>query len=239
MTLRHLRLIAVNIDGVLLNDTFSPVIHRYTVRRGRTYTAQLEHAVLSRPQLTAAAALGGEDSPQEVIRAYFREREQYLEEHPVHLLDGAGALLDRLRTLGTHLICYGGLKRPHFERHLAPYTTHFDEPRYICTDQIRPGIREITEDIFHLRCDQALFIDDAAHVAETARSLGAAFIGHPTTFEHSFQEQLMRQAGVRHLTHTLHHINETLLHTIDTEAANGHTWPPPHTTPHTTQQTTR
>jgi phosphoglycolate phosphatase-like HAD superfamily hydrolase len=224
MALRHLRLIAVNIDGVLLNDTFSPVIHRFVTRHGRAYTSELEREVFSQPQLRAAAALGLPGTPEEVVEAYFRERAQYLEEHPVRVLDGAGALLERLRSTGAQMVCYGGLGRSHFDSHLAFLSEYFDEPRYVCTDAIRPGIREIAEDVFGLRCDQVLFIDDVARVAEVAQRLGAAFIGHPSDFEHSFQRQLMREAGVSHVVGSLDEIDERLLRTVDTEAAEGRLW---------------
>ncbi|MFE2219737.1 HAD family phosphatase [Streptomyces canus] len=227
MALRHLRLVAVNIDGVLLNDTFSPVIHRFVVSRGGVYTAQLERAVFSQSQLAAAAAIGGEGTPEEVLEEYFREREEYLEDHPVRVLDGADRLLERLRGLGVSLICYGGLERSHFDRHLAEYAACFDEPQYVCTNRFRPGIQEIARDVFGLRCDQVLFIDDVARVAEAARSLGAAFIGHPSSYEHSFQEQLMREAGVRHLVRSLDEVDEPLLRTLDSEAADGLLWHDP------------
>ncbi|MEU9919294.1 HAD family phosphatase [Streptomyces sp. NPDC051001] len=222
--LRHLRLIAVNIDGVLLNDTFSPVIHRFVIKNGGVYTAELERAVFSQPRLRAAAAIGVAGSPQEVAEAYFRERELYLQEHPIHPLDGAKRLLGRLHRLGVPLICYGGLERPHFDRHLAGYAHYFDQPQYVCTNDFRPGVREIATGMFGLRCDQVLFIDDVARVAETARTLGAAFIGHPSSYEHSFQEQLMREAGVRHLVRSLDEIDDSLLYTLDSEAADGLVW---------------
>lgn len=225
MALRHVRLIAVNIDGVLLNDTFSPVIHRFVAGRGRVYTAELERALLSQSQLTAATVLAGPgERPEDVVAAYFREREEYLRENPVRLLDGAGELLERLSATGVPLICYGGLGRTHFDRHLAPYARYFDEPRYVCTDGFRPGIREIAENVFGLRCDQVLFIDDVARVAETARTLGAAFIGHPTSYEHSFQPQLMREAGARHVVGSLDAVDEELLRIVDAEAAGGRLW---------------
>jgi phosphoglycolate phosphatase-like HAD superfamily hydrolase len=225
MALRHLRLIAVNIDGVLLNDTFSPVIHRFVVGRGGVYTAELERAVLSQPQLRAAAAMGVPGTPEEVVEAYFRERRAYLEDHPVRVMEDAGALLARLRATGARMVCYGGLGRSHFDRHLGPYAEYFDGPGYVCTDAFRPGVREITEDVFGLRADQALFIDDVARVAEVARELGAAFIGHPTTYEHSFQRQLMHRVGVRHLVDSLGQIDERLVRTVDDEAAEGRLWP--------------
>ncbi|MFF4800347.1 HAD family hydrolase [Streptomyces sp. NPDC001351] len=219
MTLCHLRLVAVNIDGVLLNDTFSPVIHRFIVSRGGRYTAEVERAVLSRPRLEAAAATGLEGTPEELARAYFRERDEYLREHPLRVQPGAGALLAVLRDLGVRVVCYGGLDRSHFDAHLEAYAGFFDDPVYVCTDAVRPGIREIAEDVFGLRCDEALFIDDAASVAEAAQALGAPFIGCPTDYEHSFQEQLMRRAGVRHVVPSLEAIDEGLLRTVDAEAA--------------------
>lgn len=224
MAVRHLRLIAVNIDGVLLNDTFSPVIHQFVVRRGGVYTAELERAVLSQPQLRAAEALGLPGRPEDVVEEYFRERSAYLVDHPVRVTEGADALLARLRATGAHLVCYGGLGRGHFDRHLGPYAHYFDGPGYVCTDSFRPGVREITEDVFGVRPDQALFVDDVARVAEAARDLGAAFIGHPTSYEHSFQRDLMRAAGVRHVVGSLAEIDERLLRIVDAEAAAGRQW---------------
>jgi hypothetical protein len=145
----------------------------------------------------------------------------------VRVLDGAGELLSRLHATGASLVCYGGLGRAHFDRHLAPFAGYFDGPGYVCTDAFRPGVREIAEDVFGLRCDQALFIDDVARVAETAQRLGAAFIGHPTTYEHSFQRQLMREAGVRHIVGTLDAIDARLLRTVDAEVAEGRLWRSP------------
>lgn len=221
MVFRRVRLIAVNIDGVLLNDTFSPVIHRFVARHGGVYTAELERSVFSQPQLRAAVALGVPGTPEQIVEEYFLERQRYLEEYPVRVLDGVGALLERLRATGASLVCYGGLGRAHFDRHLAPFAAYFDGPGYVCTDGFRPGVREITEDVFGLHCDSALFIDDVARVGETARDLGAAFIGHPTTFEHSFQRQAMQQAGVRHIVGSLGEIDDQLLRTVDAEAVAG------------------
>ncbi|MBA9050637.1 MULTISPECIES: HAD family hydrolase [Streptomyces] len=226
MTARHLRLVAVNVDGVLLNDTFSPVIHRFVVGRGGRYTAELERALFSQPQRTAAAAAaagcGWQASPEELLAAYFAEREAYLRDHPVRVLDGAQRLLARLRDLGVTVVCYGGLDRSHFDRHLGGLAGYFDAPGYVCTDGFRPGVKEITRDIVGVRFDQALFIDDVARVAETARSLGAAFIGHPSPFAHGFQAEAMRRAGVRHVVRSLDAIDERLLHALDAEAAAVH-----------------
>lgn len=225
---RQLRLAAVNIDGVLLNDTFSPVIHNFVVRRGGAYTAEVERCVFSQPQQVASAYLAGvvgvPMTPQEALEAYFVERDEYLREDPVRLLDGAVDLVRRLRALGLSTICYGGLGKEHFDRLLGEWAHLFDGPGYVCTDDFRPGIREITTEVFGLGYDQVVFIDDVARVAEGAKELGVPFIGHPSAFQHSHQRQLMRETGVRHLVDSLHAIDETLLRTVDAEAAAGSIW---------------
>ncbi|MFE6288126.1 HAD family phosphatase [Streptomyces sp. NPDC057877] len=220
-----MKLVAVNIDGVLLPDSFSPVIYRFVVGRGLAYTAELERSVLSQSQMAAAQVLGLGD-PEVVVREFFREREAYVREHPVRVVAGAEALLGRLRSLGVKLVCYGGLRREHFDRYLGHCAELFDGPGYVCTDGFRPGVREIAEDVFGLECERALFIDDVARVAEAARERGAAFIGHPSSFEHSFQRELMAQAGVRHLVDSLEAIDERLLEVVDAEAAAGRLWSP-------------
>ncbi|MCC5480870.1 HAD family phosphatase [Streptomyces sp. NPDC059680] len=226
--LRTLRLAAVNIDGVLLNDTFSPVIHRLVLQHGLTYTADLERAFLSQHQLTAAQAFaeatGSTAGPQEILAAYFTERERYLRTDPLRLLDGAVALLQRLRALGLEIVCYGGLDKDHFESHLGSWASLFTEPRYICTNDFRPGVREITQDFFGLAPAQVVFIDDVAAVAERARELDVPFIGHPSSFAHGFQRSLMRQAGVRHIVSSLSGIDEQLLRAVDREAGEGSVW---------------
>ncbi|WP_418957140.1 HAD family phosphatase [Streptomyces tritici] len=226
--LRHLRLAAVNIDGVLLSDTFSPVIHRFVTSRGGVYTAEVEREIFSQGQLVAARALGAAaglpDRPEDVLVRYFEERAAYLAEHPLRVLDGAGALLRRLRSLGLRTVCYGGLDRRHFDTYLGGFAELFDEPGYVCTNDFRPGVREIASDVCGLAPDRALFIDDVARVAETARELGAAFVGHPSDFAHGFQGESMRRAGVRHVVGSLDAIDETLLRTVDAEAAAGRLW---------------
>ncbi|MEU1282518.1 HAD family hydrolase [Streptomyces sp. NPDC005805] len=225
--LSTLRLAALNIDGVLLNDTFSPVIHRFVTSRGADYSAGLERRIFSQPQLVAAAVLaeatGMSTTPEETIAIYLEERELYTVEHPVHLLDGAVDLLRRLRAAGLRTVCYGGLDASHFERHLGHLAELFDGPGYVCTNDIRPGIREITE-LFGLAHGQVLFVDDVARVAEQARELDVPFVGHPSSFPHGFQRQLMAEAGVRHLVDSLDAIDGELLRGIDAEAAAGTVW---------------
>lgn len=226
--LDKLRLAALNIDGVLLNDTFSPVIHHFVVSRGGQYTAETERAIFSQPRHIAgqrmAEAVGGTLTGEQALAAYFEERDRHLAEHPVTVAEGAEQLLRRLRDLGLRTVCYGGLAKDHFDRHLGAYADLFDGPGYVCTNDIRPGVHEITTDVFGFQHDEALFVDDVARVAETARQLGTAFIGLPSPYPHGFQRQLMREAGVRHLVDGLDRIDAELLHRVDAEAAAGTLW---------------
>ncbi|MDN0195518.1 HAD family phosphatase [Streptomyces sp. S.PNR 29] len=226
-TLQHLRLAAVNIDGVLLNDTFSPVIRAMVTAHGGDYTEDVEYELFSQPQLAAASvfakATNSPLGPRELVAAYLAQREEHLARHPVRVLDGAGDLLRLLRGLGLQVVCYGGLDRSHFDRHLGEFAPLFDDPGYICTDSFRPGVHEIVHDVFALAYDQVLFIDDVARVAETARSLGVPFIGHPSA-ESAYQRRLMERTGVRHLVRRLSEIDEELLRTLDHEAAAGAVW---------------
>ncbi|MFI9246160.1 HAD family phosphatase [Streptomyces sp. NPDC053086] len=226
--LGKLRMAALNIDGVLLNDTFSPVIHHFVTSRGGVYSAELERRIFSQPQVVAGRVLAETcdlpTAPMETIALYLQERERYLADHPVRLLDGAVELLRRLRGLGLRTVCYGGLDASHFDRYLGGLADLFDEPRYVCTNDIRPGLREIAVDIAGLACDEVLFIDDVARVAEAARELGVPFVGHPSDFEHGHQRQLMVEAGARHVVGSLDAIDDRLLRTIDAEAQAGTLW---------------
>ncbi|MFB7246742.1 haloacid dehalogenase-like hydrolase [Streptomyces populi] len=226
--LEHLRLGAVNIDGVMLGDTFSPVIHRFLTSRGRAYTVELERNIFSQPRAVAgrllAESVGGTMTGEQALEAYFEERARYVAEHPVRVTEGALELVARLRRAGLRTVCYGGLAKDHFDRFLGEHAALFDGPGYICTDAVRPGLHEIATEHFDLKYDEVLVVDDVARVAEEARRLGMPFIGHPSHFEHSFQRQLMREAGVRHLVDSLHAVDEELLRTVDAQAAAGTVW---------------
>ncbi|MDJ0466757.1 HAD family phosphatase [Streptomyces sp. H27-C3] len=226
--LSHLRLAAVNIDGVLLNDSFSPVIHHFIVSRGGTYTPDIERRIFSQPRSIAgrrmAEVVQAAMTGQEALDAYFAERAAYLEKHPVFIQDGAIDMMRRLKELGLQTVCYGGLDKTHFDEHLGTHAGLFDGPGYVCTNDFRPGIAEITMGVFGLAYDQVLFIDDVAAVAQEARSLDVPFIGHPSSFSGSFQRQLMQEAGVRHLVDSLHAVDEDRLRTVDAEAATRTVW---------------
>ncbi|MFE2298880.1 hypothetical protein ACFXAW_11830 [Streptomyces sp. NPDC059445] len=232
--LGSLRLVAVNLDGVLLEDSFSPVIYRVAGAYGVAYSRELEAGVLSQPREVAAGvlarAIGSGVGAGWVTGVYFAERERYVREHPVSLTQGALELVGRLRSLGLEVVCYGGLGVRHFDRYLGEWRSLFAGPGYVCTDGFRPGIGEIAG-CFGLGFSQVLFIDDVARFAGHARGLRVPFIGHPSTFRHGFQREAMREVGVRHLVSHLGEIDEALLRVVDGEAARDAVWPGPDAAP--------
>ncbi len=224
----HLRVVCLNIDGVLLPDSFTPVIHRFLAKHGVAYTSELERLILSQPRQVAGSILASATSQpwswQEAVAAYFVERTAYLEQHPITLSTGIGDLLELLRDKGATLVCYGGLDRAHFDEHLGAYANFFAGPGYVSTNDVRPGIEEILTRHFDYRYDEALFVDDVNRFAEFAKHYGVGFVGMPSSFEHSFQREHMRLTGVRHIVSGLDEITDPLLDQLDEEAAAGTVW---------------
>lgn len=223
----HLKLVCLNIDGVLLPDSFTPVIHRLLAKHGVEYTGELERLILSQPRLVAGSILASATRQpwtwQEAVAAYFVERTAYLAEHPITVANGARELLELLRRKEARVICYGGLDRAHFDAHLGDLAGYFAAPEYLSTDEIRPGIREIV-DRFGCRYDEALFVDDVNRFAEFAKHYGVAFAGLPSDYPHSFQREHMKLTGVRHLVGGLTEITDDLLDRLDAESAAGTVW---------------
>src|SRR2546425_10070188 len=88
--LRKIKLVALDSDGVLLNDTYSPVIERFVTKHGGEYTAAVERGVWGSPQLAAgqnmALACRLPWTAKETIAAFFAERGEYLKAHPSEVM---------------------------------------------------------------------------------------------------------------------------------------------------------
>ena len=227
MRFQHLKLVCLNLDGVLLPDTFSPVIHRLLTNHGVAYTSELERLMLSQPREVAGAIMASAARRpwtwQQAVAAFFAERERYLADNPMTLSKGAGELIDLLSETGATLICYGGMDRTEFDRFLGPWRHQFAAPQYISTNDFRPGIREIVG-YYGAAPDETLFVDDVNRFAEFAKDVGVAFIGMPNDHPHSFQREHMVETGVRHLVWSLPDIDEALLGQVDREASTGMVW---------------
>ncbi|MPZ83089.1 MAG: hypothetical protein GEV28_22935 [Actinophytocola sp.] len=229
-TLNKIRLVALDSDGVLLNDTYSPVIERFVTKHGGVYTAAVERGVWGSPQLAAgqnmALACKLPWSAKDTIAAFFREREEYLETNPVEVMPGAAELLTTLAGLGVRVTCYGGRDRGYtFDKHLGHLAEFFDpEISYVDVNDVRPGMKEIVLDIFGYAFDEVVFIDDINRVAEVSKALGAGFIGVPASMPHNFQRAEMAATGVRYQVDDIRRIDATLLEKIDEELAAGTHW---------------
>ncbi|MFF6807461.1 HAD family hydrolase [Streptomyces sp. NPDC012616] len=229
-TFEKIRLVALDSDGVLLNDTYSPVIERFVRRHGGEYTAAVERGVWGSPQLAAgqnmALACRLPWSARETIDAFFEERDEYLAEHPVEVIDGTAEFLAVLKETGVRVVCYGGRNREYtFDKYLGHLAGFFDsEIPYVDVNDFRPGTKEIAR-IFGYEFDEVLFVDDINRVAEVTKCLGSGFIGVPASMPHNFQRAEMETTGVRYMVDDIRQIDAELLAKVDEDLASGALWP--------------
>lgn len=227
--LTQLRLIAVDTDGVLLTDTYSPVIKQFVTEHGGTYTAQVERTVWGSPQLAAgqnmALACMLPWTAKETIDAFFEVREAYLADHPVQLTDGVAELLATLHATGAQVVSYGGRDKSYtYDKYLNQFAEYFDGPQYINVNDFRPGMKEIVRDVFDFGFDEVLFIDDINRVAEVTKALGAGFLGVPASMPHNFQREEMQETGVSYLVDSIGKIDRGLLEEVDEAMREGRMW---------------
>ncbi|EHR2381740.1 HAD family hydrolase [Salmonella enterica] len=218
MKLNKIKLFAIDSDGVILNDTYSPVIKIFVEKYGIEYTPEIERSVWGSPQVTAghnlALACKLPYSGERIIKDFFKVRDEYLEEHPIEVLPEIEPTLDLLKQTGAKLICYGGRNKEYsFDKFLSPYTKYFDKNNpYIDINSFRPGIFEIVTEIFEYQFDEVIFIDDINRVAEVCKSLNTGFIGIPASMPHNFQKEEMINTGVKLIVNKFNDIShETIL----------------------------
>ncbi|MDR0298732.1 MAG: HAD family hydrolase [Streptococcaceae bacterium] len=218
--MKNIKLIACDTDGVILEDTYSPILNRLSIALHIPYTSEIERNTFSRDDATALkyvskiAGIKTEKEMQELYKLYFLERDKYIQEtgnHPV--LPSAPEFLKRLRSLGIPIICYGGLPLDKIDNRAKPFLEHFDQ--YICTGTFRPGLKEIVKDIYHFDYSEVLFIDDVNTVAEEAKKYNIPFIGVPTTHSWGFQKQDMEKTRVKYTVNSVEEITLDYLETID------------------------
>ncbi len=221
--LTTLRAAAVDIDGVLVADTFSPVIKFMVESYGGTYDRDIERHVFSQNRQQAARylldRLGLTIAEDAFIAEYFQHRKTWISEHGGGLNPGAEAFINVLSAAGLRLVCYGGLPASHFEQALGPLSARFET--YVCTNDFRPGVAEITRTVLAAEPRRVLFFDDVSRVAEAARDVGCAFIGVPSPLPWSFQRSDMDAVGVRYRLSSLSDLTPALLAEVDARAAGG------------------
>jgi beta-phosphoglucomutase-like phosphatase (HAD superfamily) len=230
--LETLKLIAIDLDGPLLVDTFAPLLRLACQYYGLEYSRERESNVLSRSREQAVqymkAQLSGtlpdmqDKSDAELTESFFRFRAEYLKENPLRLAEGAENFLVMLAGLDIRLVCYGGLDENYMRRELGGHAALFE--RYVCTNDFRPGVAEIVHDICAVAPSEALFIDDVNFAAIHARRVGAAFIGVPSEAEWSWQKREMQESGVPFIVNNAAHIDMEMLQAVDRRLASGGFW---------------
>jgi beta-phosphoglucomutase-like phosphatase (HAD superfamily) len=228
--LRNVRLVAIDCDGVLINDTYLAVIERFVTEHGGVYDERAERRIIGLRDVVVAELItevcGLDQSSADTLAAIWAQHKQYLLEHPITVAPGAPELLASLEPLEVRVVCYGGRTREHtFDRYLGHLVDLLD-PKipYVCVNEHRPGVDWIVRDMFGCEFDQAVFIDDVTRVAEAARTRAAGFIGFPSSPAHQRQRRFMAEAGVRHIVDSLREITPELLARVDNELATSTHW---------------
>ncbi|MDG2961518.1 HAD family hydrolase [Exercitatus varius] len=230
MKLKKIKLFAIDSDGVVLNDTYSPAIKIFVESLGVEYTPLIERSVWGSPQITAghnlALACKLPYSGEKVIKDFFRIREQYIKDHPVEVHAGIESTLELLNSTGAKLTCYGGRNKEYsFDRFLTPYAKYFDKDKpYIDINAFRPGVFEIVKEEFKLNFDEVVFIDDINRVAEVCKALNTGFIGVPASMPHNFQREEMMNTGVKFMVNKFTDITKDIIHQVDRSLSNSSLW---------------
>ena len=230
--LNHIKLVAVDLDGPLLSDSFSPILHQICTSYGWEYTCEFERNTFSQPREVGAKYITdnyGDRLPEEIkkqteqesLEGFFRTREAYLKANPMHIKEGAISFLKHILNMDVRLICYGGMHESYMKKELGDVSELFEQ--YICTNDFRPGLKEIIE-IHQLDPSEVLFIDDVNTVATHAKQLGAAFIGVPLQASWSWQRQEMSDNGVPVIVDLLASITDDILKDIDIKIAKKNYW---------------
>ena len=214
--MKNIKMIAVDIDGVLLEDTFSPILYRLAKKYHKTYSQELEVNTFSQNRQEAAIFLKSyfekDSSLEMMIQEYFEERDRYLNGRNTTINSGVPQFLNMLKALEIPLVCYGGLEEGEIDPSFTVCLSNFQE--YICTNDFRPGLKEIISK-YNLDFTDVLFIDDVAKVALEAKKFDIPFIGVPSSHEWGFQKQLMQKAGVKYMVSSIEEITEDYLRLVD------------------------
>ncbi|MGW4521771.1 HAD family hydrolase [Amycolatopsis sp. NPDC004378] len=229
--LRKLRAVALDCDGVLIDDTYLAMIARYVRDHGGVYDEAAERDVIGLRDIVVAekiTRLCGLDQPAEkTLEQLWAARQEYLAEHPIRVAEGVRDCLEALSKLPVRLVCYGGRTREHtFDRYLGEYVDLLDpEVPYVSINEHRPGVDHIARSVLGVGFDEIVFVDDVSRVAENARAHGAGFVGFPGSPAHARQREFMAGYGVRHFATSLAELTPRLLEIVDAELATSTHWP--------------
>jgi FMN phosphatase YigB (HAD superfamily) len=224
--MNHIKLIAVNLESVLLKDNYSPVIRKILMRSGKNYNDEIERTILSHSRQEAIRYLlklpKHDIKINEFIRQFSSERENFGNTNGIKINETTLPLIELLKRQNAKLICYGSLSDEYFNMQLENLKPYFD--RYISTNDFKPMIKEIVKDNYKLDFSEVLFIDDINTVAATAKELNVPFIGCPLNNEWEFQKKEMEKTGVKYMVDSIAQITQEYLEKIDADASKGNSW---------------
>jgi phosphoglycolate phosphatase-like HAD superfamily hydrolase len=228
--LQQVRLIALDCDGVLINDTYLAVIARFVRRHGGSYDKQAEKSIIGLQDVVVAERLAQlcslDWAIKDILAAFWEERQMYLSEDPIRVADGVETLLASLQEFDVRVVCYGGRTREHtFEPYLGHLARLLDQDvPYVSINEYRPGVRRIVRDIVRFEYGEAIFVDDVSRVAEDAKTHGAGFIGMVGGPAHTRQQEMMAELEVRHILGSFSELTPELFVAVDGELASGTHW---------------
>jgi len=226
-----LRVVALDCDGVLIDDTYLAMIAGFVTGHGGVYDAEAERDVIGLRDIVVAEKItrlcGLGQPPEKTLEQLWAARREYLAEHPIRVAEGARDCLEALSKLPVRLVCYGGRTREHtFDEYLGGFVDLLDpEVPYVSVNEHRPGVDHLARSVLGVAFDEIVFVDDVSRVAEDARAHGAGFIGFPSSPAHARQREFMASCGVRHLPASLAELTSELLRTVDEELATSAHWP--------------
>lgn len=224
--MEKIKLIALDTDGVLLEDTFSPILHNLAEKLGIAYTEEAERSTFSQARektldfLKKKMNVDSEEETEKLYKLYFAERTKYLEEHgnPNPILPGVLDFIKELKEYGVKFLCYGGLPLELVDTRFKEILSDFDQ--YVCVNDFRPGMKEIVKE-YHLDFSEVLFIDDVNNVAEECKKYNIPFIGMPANYSWGFQKEAMEKTGVKYIVSSVKELSSSYL---DEVCADDYIW---------------
>jgi phosphoglycolate phosphatase-like HAD superfamily hydrolase len=218
----------VHFDGVILENILAPITYSIISKLGGVYSREIENNVFAKSQKHAAEFIINHLklslSVSDIINLYYSERQLYEAKNKIHFNPGAESLLSFLRNEGYKVISYGGAPTDYFLKNAHDAELLLCDEKYIQTKDIRPGVKEIAFDKYHLKPSQALFIDEEYNIAEAAKANRIPFIGISTGFPYSFQKSEMENLGVKYIVDSIAEINESLLKQVQEDVLNDELW---------------
>lgn len=223
-----IRYILLHLDGVVLENIMAPITRSVVQQLGAEYSSELENSILSRSANHATAylidTLNLSLSTSEAMALYSSARQDYIRTHEIRARACLEPFLVMLKASGYRVVAYGGADRDYFLSQAAGFREFFDDEGYIQTRDIRPGVKEIVKDLYSMEFREALFIDETVAVARAAKEHDVPFIGMHSGHAFSFQEQGMRELGVRFFVESLCEIDRSYMDTVERAACAGQFW---------------